>query len=261
MGCYQIWLNQVINRIYINVRIRTVNVTETNIIFIEKMIQTVDLKKEYKVGDVVHVALSNINIHINAGEFVSFYGPSGSGKSSLAKIIGFLEKSTAGQYYFNGELVSDRTDKELVKLRRENIGYVFSDSKLIEDMTLYGNLELPLLYLKIKKKERKELVAKMLSEFKLYHKINKYPKDLTVMQRQLISVGRAAITNPKVIIADEPTGHLNSSDGEELLNILNSLNEKGITLLMFTHADSIANLGRRIIRVFDGHVVSEKVMR
>ncbi len=225
------------------------------------MIQTIDLKKEYKIGDVAHVALSNINIHINAGEFVSFYGPSGSGKSSLAKIIGFLEKSTSGRYYFNGMQVSDLNDKELVRLRKENIGYVFSDSKLIEDMSVYSNLELPLIYLKVKKKERKELITKILTDFKLLHKLNKYPKDLTVLQRQMVSVARAAISSPKVIIADEPTGHLNSSDGEELLNILNSMNEKGITLLMFTHDNGIANLGRRIIRVFDGHVISEKVMR
>eukprot|EP01155_Anaeramoeba_flamelloides_P018197 Anaeramoba_flamelloidesa569453_19.p1 GENE.a569453_19~~a569453_19.p1 ORF type:complete len:226 (-),score=28.60 a569453_19:102-779(-) len=225
------------------------------------MIQAIDISKEYRTGEVVHQALSNINLNVERGDYVTFYGPSGSGKSSLVNILGLLDYPTSGELIFDGQSVVDMNERQRLMYRRGRVGYLFSDSRLVEELSVYENVELPLVYQKIKKAERKQRVLKVLSEMNLMHRQKYFLKDLTGVEKQKASIARAVVIDPLVIIADEPTGKLNSSDGLEVLDILNRINENGTAIMVFTHSESVAAKGQKIVQVFDGHLVREKMLR
>ncbi len=225
------------------------------------MIQAIDISKEYRTGEVVQQALSNINLNVERGDYVTFYGPSGSGKSSLVNIMGLLDYPTSGELMFDGQSVVSMNERQRLMYRRGRIGYLFRNSRLVEELSVYENVELPLVYQKIKKSERKQRVLKVLGEMNLMHRQKYFLKDLTEVEKQKASIARAVVVDPLVIIADEPTGKLNSTDGLEILDILNRVNENGTTLMVFTHSESVAAKGQKIVHVFDGHLVREKILR
>ncbi len=225
------------------------------------MIQAIDISKEYRSGEVVYKALYNINLFIEKGDYVSFYGPSGSGKTSLVNLFGLLECPSSGDLIMDGQSVVKMDDRQRLEYRKARIGYLFSDPRLIEELTVYENIELPLIYRKEKKSNRKRRVLEVLNELNLMHRKKYFPKDLTMLEKQKVAIARAIVSNPLLIIADEPTGKLNSTEGEEILSILNVLNETGITILLFTHSKSVATKSQKVVQLFDGHLVRENIMK
>jgi len=225
------------------------------------MIQTNGLRKEIRTGSISYTVLNDINLSVNKGEFVSFYGPSGSGKTSLVNILGMLDIQTSGEYLFNGISIKDLSVKQRLEMRRDVISFVLSDAKLIEELNVYENIELPLIYQNLPKQKRNERVMKALGDINLLHKSKSKISDLSLVQKQKVSIARALIVNPQLIIADEPTGHLNSADGSEILGMLNDINEIGIAIALFTHSSVIAGRGHRVIQMFDGHLVAEKTVK
>ncbi len=221
------------------------------------MIKTVNLKKIYTTEEVETTALNNVNIEIEAGEFVSIMGPSGCGKSTLLNILGLLDNPSDGQYHFAGKEVSKYSERQRAALRKENIGFVFQSFNLIDELTVYENVELPLLYLGLSASERKKRVHEVLQKMEIMHRQNHFPQQLSGGQQQRVAVSRAIVGNPKIILADEPTGNLDSSHGDEVMNLLTALNEQGTTIVMVTHSPTYADFGNRIIHLFDGHVVTE----
>lgn len=225
------------------------------------MLQVINITKEYRSGELTHIALSNININVKKGEYVSFLGPSGSGKSSLINILGMLDYPSQGNILFEGKSIVHMNDKKRLDFRKGKISYLFNDARLIDELTIAENIALPLLYTKKHRNERNNKVSEVLGKINLLHRKNYFPKDLSAFQKQKVSIARAIITNPVLILADEPTGNVNSTDGDEILRILSSINESGTTLLLFTHAPNIANRGQRVVELFDGHLVSENTMK
>lgn len=225
------------------------------------MLQAINISKEYRSGELSHIALSNINFYIEEGDYVMFLGPSGSGKTSLVNIVGMLDYPTSGDLLFKGKSVVTMNNKERLIYRRGEIGYVFNEARLIEELTIAENIALPLVYKKIKRSERKKRVAEVLGHMNLSHRKNHFPKDLTTLQQQKVSIARAIVSEPSLIIADEPTANLNSTDGSEVLRILSEINEKGTTVLFFTHSAIIAGRGNRVVELFDGHLVGENAMK
>ncbi len=225
------------------------------------MIQAIDISKEYRTGDVMFKALSNINLNIEEGDYVTFYGPSGSGKTSLVNVFGLLESPTSGELVFDGYSVIAMTEQQRLFYRRGKIGYLFSHPRLVEELSVFENIELPLIYQKVKKNERKERVLKVIGEMNLLHRKKYFPNDLTALEKQKVSLARALVTEPMVIIADEPTGKLNSTNGDEIIQLLNKINENGVAVLIFTHSASVAAKGRKVVHLFDGHLVRENIMK
>lgn len=223
------------------------------------MIKTENLKKIYTTEEVETTALNNVNIQIEQGEFVSIMGPSGCGKSTLLNILGLLDNLNSGKYYFLDHEVSGYSERQRAALRKENIGFVFQSFNLIDELTVYENLELPLLYLKYSASERKKRVHEVLERMNIMQRINHFPQQLSGGQQQRVAVARAIVGDPKIILADEPTGNLDSSNGDEVMNLLTSLNEDGSTIVMVTHSPTYAEYGNRIIHLFDGHVVTENM--
>jgi putative ABC transport system ATP-binding protein len=223
------------------------------------MIKTNDLKKVYLTEEVETTALNNVNIQIEAGEFVSIMGPSGCGKSTLLNVLGLLDNPTDGEYHFLDHEVSKFTERERANLRKENIGFVFQSFNLIDELTVFENVELPLLYLKYSSGDRKKKVNEVLERMNIMHRASHFPQQLSGGQQQRVAVSRAIVGNPKMILADEPTGNLDSSHGDEVMNILTNLNEAGTTIIMVTHSPTYAEYGNRIIHLFDGHVVTENM--
>lgn len=221
------------------------------------MIRTVNLKKIYTTEEVETTALNNVNIEIDAGEFVSIMGPSGCGKSTLLNILGLLDNPSGGEYHFAGKEVSGFTERQRASMRKENIGFVFQSFNLIDELTVYENVELPLLYLGLSAGDRKKQVHNVLQKMEIMHRQNHFPQQLSGGQQQRVAVARAIVSNPKIILADEPTGNLDSSHGDEVMNLLTALNEQGTTIVMVTHSPTYAEFGNRIIHLFDGHVVTE----
>jgi len=223
------------------------------------MIKTNNLKKIYLTEEVETTALNNVNIQIEQGEFVSIMGPSGCGKSTLLNVLGLLDNPTDGEYHFLENEVSKFTERQRATLRKENIGFVFQSFNLIDELTVFENVELPLLYLKYSSNERKKKVNAVLERMNIMHRANHFPQQLSGGQQQRVAVSRAIVGNPKMILADEPTGNLDSTHGDEVMNILTNLNEAGTTIVMVTHSPTYAEYGNRIIHLFDGHVVTENM--
>lgn len=221
------------------------------------MIELEKLSKTYRSNSVETVALHNVSLTISEGEFVSIMGPSGCGKSTLLNLMGMLDNPTHGQYQFNGIEVFGLKEANRVALRKENIGFVFQSFNLIDELTVAENVELPLVYLKRPSAERKKLVAEMLERMGMMHRAQHFPGELSGGQQQRVAVARAVISNPKVILADEPTGNLDSVHGNEVMELLSELNNQGTTIVMVTHSSHDASYSKRVIRLMDGEVISE----
>lgn len=223
------------------------------------MINIKNLIKVFRTDEVETTALNNVNLEINQGEFVAIMGPSGCGKSTLLNIIGLLDNPSEGELHFNGFQVENYTERQRTNLRKENIGFVFQSFNLIDELTVFENVELPLLYLKVSGSERKRRVTEALERMNIAHRAKHFPQQLSGGQQQRVAIARAVISNPKLILADEPTGNLDSANGEEVMNLLTQLNEAGTTIVMVTHSPSDADRSHRIIQLFDGHIVTENM--
>ncbi len=221
------------------------------------MIKTNNLKKIYTTEEVETTALENVNIDINEKEFVAIMGPSGCGKSTLLNIFGLLDNPSDGEYYFLDYEVSKYTERQRANLRKANIGFVFQSFNLIDELTVYENVELPLLYLGVSSSERDKMVTEVLERMQIMHRKDHFPQQLSGGQQQRVAVSRAVVAKPKLILADEPTGNLDSANGEEVMNIMTQLNEEGTTIVMVTHSPHDSEFAHRIIHLFDGHVVTE----
>jgi putative ABC transport system ATP-binding protein len=202
-----------------------------------------------------------VNLSIEKGEFVAIMGPSGCGKSTLLNIIGLLDNPTDGKYFFNSAEVSKFKERQRTNLRKGNIGFVFQSFNLIDELTVYENVELPLLYLKVSPSERRRKVNEVLERMKITHRKKHFPQQLSGGQQQRVAISRAVVTKPMLILADEPTGNLDSTNGEEVMNLLTELNNEGTTIVMVTHSPSDADKAHRIIQLFDGHIVTENIGR
>lgn len=221
------------------------------------MIKLVDITKYYSSGFVKTFALRNIDLEVKEGEFVTIMGPSGAGKSTLLYILGMLDTPSGGEYYFYDKKVHKLNEKQLTELHKYHIGFVFQSYHLIDDLTVYENLETPLLYKKIKGSERKGKVADMLDKFRIVAKKDLFPNQLSGGQQQKVAVARAVITEPKLLLADEPTGNLNTKEGEKIMELFKELNEHGTTILQVTHSEKNASYSRRTINLLDGWIVDE----
>ena len=219
------------------------------------MIDLKNIYKWYQAGAVRTFVLKDINLHIDEGEFVSIMGPSGSGKTTLLNIIGMLDFPSEGGYQFMNQSVYDMKDKQRSELYKKNIGFVFQSYHLIDELTVYENIETPLIYQNVKTSERKALIADMLDRFNIVGKKDLFPTQLSGGQQQLVGIVRALIASPKLLLADEPTGNLNTRQGEEIMQIFQKLNkEDGVTIIQVTHSEKNASYGKRIISLLDGMV-------
>jgi putative ABC transport system ATP-binding protein len=224
------------------------------------MIKITDLEKFYRTEEVETVALNKLNIEVRKGEFVAIMAPSGCGKSTLLNILGMLDDPDAGSYIFNGIEVARFNERKRVDLRKHNIGFVFQSFNLIDELTVYENVELPLIYTKTPAAERNRKVEAVLDKMQIMHRRNHFPQQLSGGQQQRTAVARAVVNNPKLILADEPTGNLDSNTGNEVMELLTNLNEQGTTIIMVTHSEHDARYSHRIIRLLDGQVVLENLM-
>jgi ABC-type lipoprotein export system ATPase subunit len=228
------------------------------------MIELAHISKWYNVGGKPTFILKDINLSFGEGEFISIMGPSGSGKSTLLNIVGMLDQPSEGAYQFFGQSVFDLKEKQRTELYKKYIGFVFQSYHLIDELTVYENIETPLLYQNVKSSERKAIVSDMLDRFNIVAKKDLFPSQLSGGQQQLVGIVRALIAKPKLILADEPTGNLNSAQGEEIMSLFQKLNrEEGVTILQVTHSEKNAGYGHRIIHLLDGRVesVSEKPLK
>jgi putative ABC transport system ATP-binding protein len=223
------------------------------------MIKTVNLTKVFRTDEVETTALNNVSFGIRPGEFVAIMGPSGCGKSTLLNILGLLDNPTGGEYFFNGSEVSRFTERQRARMRKENIGFVFQNFNLIDELNVFENVELPLIYLGLSATERKRRVAEALEQMQITHRRKHFPLQLSGGQQQRVAVARAVVANPKLILADEPTGNLDSANGEEVMNLLERLNQQGTTLIIVTHSQRDAEYAQRIVRLFDGQIVTENI--
>lgn len=221
------------------------------------MIKTINLKKVFRTEEVETLALNNVNIEIKNGEFVAIMGPSGCGKSTLLNILGLLDNPTEGQYFLNDKDVSKLVESQRTELRKGVIGFVFQSFNLIDELNVYENIELPLLYMGISSAERKQRVQEAMDRMTITHRAKHFPQQLSGGQQQRVAIARAVVANPKLILADEPTGNLDSVNGKEVMNLLSELNKEGTTIVMVTHSQHDAGYAERIINLFDGQVVTE----
>ena len=225
------------------------------------MIKTKNLKKLYLTEDVETTALNNVNFEVREGEYVAVMGPSGCGKSTLLNVLGMIDKASSGEYFFLGEEVANYSERQRANIRKANIGFVFQSFNLIDELTVFENVELPLLYLGFSSTERKERVNEVLEQMEIMARKTHFPQQLSGGQQQRVAVARAVVAKPKLILADEPTGNLDSAHGEEVMKILGDLHETGTTIVMVTHSPAYAEYSHRIIHLFDGHIVSENIQK
>jgi putative ABC transport system ATP-binding protein len=225
------------------------------------MIKTKNLKKIYRTEEVETTALNNVNLDVREGEYVAIMGPSGCGKSTLLNVLGMIDKSSGGEYFFLGEEVSKYSERQRANLRKSNIGFVFQSFNLIDELTVFENVELPLLYLGFSSSERKKRVSETLEQMEIIARKNHFPQQLSGGQQQRVAVARAVVARPKLILADEPTGNLDSAHGEEVMKLMGELHEAGTTIVMVTHSPAYAEYSHRVIHLFDGHIVSENIQK
>ena len=224
------------------------------------MIKTENLQKIFRTDEVETWALNEVSIEINEGEFVAVMGPSGCGKSTLLNILGLLDNPTSGIYFLNGTDVAKFTENQRTSLRKGVIGFVFQSFNLIEELNVYENIELPLLYMRIAASERRQRVKEAMDRMAISHRDKHFPQQLSGGQQQRVAIARAVVANPKLILADEPTGNLDSRNGAEVMSLLTELNREGTTIVMVTHSQHDAGYAGRIINLFDGKVVPEVVL-
>ena len=224
------------------------------------MIKTVALEKIFRTEEVETLALNKVSIEVKEGEFVAIMGPSGCGKSTLLNILGLLDNPTSGEYYLNGIEVSRYTEAQRTKLRKGIIGFVFQSFNLIDELNVYENIELPLLYMGVSAAERKKKVQEAMERMAIVHREKHFPQQLSGGQQQRVAIAHAVVANPKLILADEPTGNLDSKNGQEVMNLLSELNKEGTTIVMVTHSQHDAGFASRTINLFDGQVVTETLI-
>ena len=222
------------------------------------MIKTEKLSMLFTTEEVQTKALNEVTLHVEQGEFVAIMGPSGCGKSTLLNILGTLDSPTSGSYFFEGKQVDKMNENQLTALRKNNLGFIFQSFNLIDELTVYENVELPLVYMGIKTAQRKE---KVMEKVNLLHRANHYPQQLSGGQQQRVAIARAVVTDCKLLLADEPTGNLDSVNGVEVMELLSELNRQGTTIIIVTHSQRDATYAHRIIRLLDGQIVSENINR
>lgn len=220
------------------------------------MIKIEGLSKHFRTEEVETIALNNISMEVKDGEFVAIMGPSGCGKSTLLNILGLLDNPTGGNYYLVDKEVGHLKEKERTQVRKGNIGFVFQSFNLIDELTVFENVELPLVYLGCRKSERKRKVMEVLDRMNIAHRAGHFPQQLSGGQQQRVAIARAVVTDCPLILADEPTGNLDSTNGAEVMELLRELNGQGTTIVMVTHSERDASFARRIIHLLDGRVVS-----
>ena len=220
------------------------------------MIEINNLSKVFRTTEVETVALNQVNLHVDEGEFVAIMGPSGCGKSTLLNILGLLDNPTSGSYKLLGQEVADLREKDRTRVRKGKIGFVFQSFNLIDELNVFENVELPLTYLGIKAAERKQRVHDILKRMAISHRAQHLPQQLSGGQQQRVAIARAVVTNPKLILADEPTGNLDSKNGAEVIKLLSELNSEGTTIIMVTHSQHDASFAHRTVHLFDGSVVA-----
>src|SRR6201990_171652 len=224
------------------------------------MINITQLEKIYRTEEVETVALNKLSFEVKSGEFVAVMGPSGCGKSTLLNILGLLDDPDAGSFLFNSIEVAHFNERKRADLRKNNIGFVFQSFNLIDELTVFENVELPLIYTGVKSADRKKRVEEVLDKVQIMHRRNHYPQQLSGGQHQRVAVARAVVNTPKLILADEPTGNLDSSNGNEVMQMLTDLNEQGTTIVMVTHSEHDSKYSHRIIRMLDGQAVTENIL-
>ena len=221
------------------------------------MINVSNLSKIFRTEEIETTALNGVSFEIKDGEFVAIMGPSGCGKSTLLNILGLLDNPTEGSYLFGDTEVAKLKEKERTKFRKGNIGFIFQSFNLIDELNVYDNIELPLRYLNISASERKEKVTEMMKRMNISHRAKHFPQQLSGGQQQRVAIARACVANPKLILADEPTGNLDSKNGKEVMTLLQELNREGATIVMVTHSQKDASMAQRTIDLFDGKIVSD----
>ena len=225
------------------------------------MITIKNLRRVFQAEDVETIALDNINFSVEEGDFVAVMGPSGCGKTTLLNVIGMIDDADSGSYSFLGKDVFSLSEKQKTEIRKNNIGFVFQNFNLIDELTVLENIELPLFYLGWKKAERKERVEEIVDRLEISHRKNLFPVQLSGGQQQRVAVARAVVAKPRLILADEPTGNLDSMHGEEVMNLLGDLNKDGTSILMVTHSQRDATYSRRTVHLFDGQIINENLSR
>ncbi len=223
------------------------------------MLKIKNLSKVFRSDEVETIALNDVTLEINQGEFVAIMGPSGCGKTTLLNILGLIDVATSGKFYFLNEDVTNLKERSRAKIRKGKIGFIFQNFNLIEELTVFENVELPLIYMGLPTKERKKKVLEALENVQITHRHRHFPVQLSGGQQQRVAIARAVVANPSLILADEPTGNLDSAHGEEVMQLLSELNKKGTTIVMVTHSQRDADYSRRLIRLFDGKVIHENV--
>ncbi|MDE7096847.1 MAG: ABC transporter ATP-binding protein [Muribaculaceae bacterium] len=221
------------------------------------MIKLENIKKVFRTEEVETWALREVNLEVKEGEFVAIMGPSGCGKSTLLNILGLLDNPTEGTYTLNGKDVSKLKESDRTDIRKGTIGFVFQSFNLIDELNVYENIELPLLYMNTPGKKRKELIEAVMDRMAISHRRKHFPDQLSGGQQQRVAIARAVIPNPKIILADEPTGNLDSKNGKEVMNLLSELNKEGTTIIMVTHSQHDAAYADRIISLYDGRIVDQ----
>lgn len=224
------------------------------------MLQLKSLSKRFLTEEIETTALNEINLDVEKGEFISIMGPSGCGKSTMLNILGLLDNPSEGSYIFNDVDVTGFGEKQRTRLRRGNIGFVFQSFNLIDELTVQKNIELPLYYMKMAVKERNKLSDQIMELLDINHRKNHYPRQLSGGQQQRVAIARAVVANPSLILADEPTGNLDSSNGDEVMKYLHRLNDNGSTIIMVTHSEDQAKQAKRIVQLFDGKMLTESIL-
>lgn len=227
----------------------------------ETMLKTSGLTKIYRNAEVETQAIQDVCLEVKKGEFVAIMGPSGCGKTTLLNILGLLDNPSSGTYHFFDEETSKFNEKKRAKLRKKNLGYIFQNFNLIEELNVFENIELPLIYMGFKSGERKKRVLEALEKLHILHRRFHFPEQLSGGQQQRVAVARAVVGSPKLILADEPTGNLDSAHGEEVMRTLNDLNKEGTTIIMVTHSQRDASYANRIVRLFDGQIINENILQ